>query len=197
MPLRSAARTNLVDVVIEQVEDLISSGEWPLDSRIPSEPALVEQQGVGRDTVREAVRALVHTGMLEAGRATGPMCAPERGERGTWAHTAAPGSAGGVRGPRLADVSSPHLPLATSPARSWPSAEATPPPDPCPGRARDCRRSVVLRESRSCRGLILPAVGDPSQGGCRRHGRRARGSGTGTCLPKPTAFMGEFARARQ
>ncbi|MGW5612136.1 FadR/GntR family transcriptional regulator [Streptomyces sp. NPDC003753] len=71
MPLRSAARTNLVDVVIEQVEDLISSGEWPLDSRIPSEPALVEQQGVGRNTVREAVRALVHTGMLEARQGDG------------------------------------------------------------------------------------------------------------------------------
>ncbi|MFD9076647.1 FadR/GntR family transcriptional regulator [Streptomyces lasiicapitis] len=65
MPLRSTARTNLVDLVIAQMESLISDGEWKVGTKIPAEPLLVEQLAVGRNTVREAVRALVHTGMLE------------------------------------------------------------------------------------------------------------------------------------
>ncbi|MER7984480.1 FadR/GntR family transcriptional regulator [Streptomyces noursei] len=65
MPLRSTARTSLVELVIEQMEALIADGEWPVGAKIPAEPLLVEQLDVGRNTVREAVRALVHTGMLE------------------------------------------------------------------------------------------------------------------------------------
>lgn len=65
MPLRSTPRTNLVDLVIDQMERLIADGEWPVGAKVPSEPVLVEQLSVGRNTVREAVRALVHTGMLE------------------------------------------------------------------------------------------------------------------------------------
>ncbi|MEU1854294.1 FCD domain-containing protein [Streptomyces sp. NPDC019990] len=71
MPLRGAVRKNLVDEVIEQIEGLITSGEWPLEYRIPSEPELVERLGVGRNTVREAVRALVHTGMLQTRQGDG------------------------------------------------------------------------------------------------------------------------------
>ncbi|MFJ9405875.1 FadR/GntR family transcriptional regulator [Streptomyces sp. NPDC101393] len=65
MPLRNTARTSLVDLVIEQMETLITDGEWEVGTKIPAEPVLVEQLDVGRNTVREAVRALVHTGMLE------------------------------------------------------------------------------------------------------------------------------------
>lgn len=65
MPLRNTTRTSLVDLVIDQMEGLIAAGEWAVGSKIPAEPVLVEQLDVGRNTVREAVRALVHTGMLE------------------------------------------------------------------------------------------------------------------------------------
>ncbi|MFJ9416141.1 FadR/GntR family transcriptional regulator [Streptomyces sp. NPDC101227] len=65
MPLRSTARTSLVDLVIDQMEGLIANGEWAVGTKIPAEPVLVEKLDVGRNTVREAVRALVHTGMLE------------------------------------------------------------------------------------------------------------------------------------
>ena len=37
----------------------ISSGEWPIDELIPKEPELMELIGVGKSTVREAVRSLV------------------------------------------------------------------------------------------------------------------------------------------
>lgn len=43
----------------------ISSGEWPVNSRIPKEPELMEMIGVGKSTVREAVRSLANLGMLE------------------------------------------------------------------------------------------------------------------------------------
>ena len=50
----------------------ISTGAWPVGSRIPIEPELAEQIGVGRSTVREAVRSLASIGMLETlpGRGT-------------------------------------------------------------------------------------------------------------------------------
>lgn len=50
----------------------ITLGEWPVGERIPIEPELAEQIGVGRSTVREAVRSLASIGMLETlpGRGT-------------------------------------------------------------------------------------------------------------------------------
>ncbi len=47
------------------------AGEWPVGSRIPTEPQLVEDLGVGRNTVREAVRALAHAGVLECRQGSG------------------------------------------------------------------------------------------------------------------------------
>lgn len=50
----------------------IVSGEWPINARIPKEPELMELLGVGKSTVREAVRSLASVGMLETlpGRGT-------------------------------------------------------------------------------------------------------------------------------
>nr|WP_233613898.1 GntR family transcriptional regulator [Leucobacter edaphi] len=43
----------------------ISRGEWPVGELIPKEPELMELIGVGRTTVREAVRSLATLGMLK------------------------------------------------------------------------------------------------------------------------------------
>ncbi|MGC4153795.1 MAG: FCD domain-containing protein [Propionicimonas sp.] len=50
----------------------IISGAWPINSRIPIESELMEMLGVGKTTVREAVRSLASVGMLETlpGRGT-------------------------------------------------------------------------------------------------------------------------------
>ncbi|MDR0626894.1 MAG: FCD domain-containing protein [Bifidobacteriaceae bacterium] len=50
----------------------IGSGEWTVNSRIPTEPELQRLIGVGKTTVREAVRSLANLGMLETlpGRGT-------------------------------------------------------------------------------------------------------------------------------
>lgn len=43
----------------------ISSGEWAVGELIPKEPELMELMGVGKSTVREAVRSLATLGMLQ------------------------------------------------------------------------------------------------------------------------------------
>ncbi|MFC7673365.1 FadR/GntR family transcriptional regulator [Mycolicibacterium sp. GCM10028919] len=71
MPLNTARRAGLVDQVIEQLRTSVSSGEWPVGQRIPNETVLVESLGVGRNTVREAVRALAHAGILDVRQGDG------------------------------------------------------------------------------------------------------------------------------
>lgn len=71
MPLTTTRRTGLVDQVIEQMRQAIRTGDWPVDQRIPPEPELVSVLGVGRNTVREAVRALSHAGLLEVRQGDG------------------------------------------------------------------------------------------------------------------------------
>jgi DNA-binding FadR family transcriptional regulator len=71
MPLTATRRTGLVDQVIEQMREAIRTGDWAVDQRIPPEPELVTALGVGRNTVREAVRALSHAGLLEVRQGDG------------------------------------------------------------------------------------------------------------------------------
>jgi DNA-binding FadR family transcriptional regulator len=71
MPLSSPHRSALADQVITALRGQIASGEWPVGSRIPTETALVEQLGVARNTVREAVRALAHNGLLDIRQGSG------------------------------------------------------------------------------------------------------------------------------
>lgn len=71
MPLATTRRTGLVDQVIAQLREAIRQGEWPIGLRIPTEPELATTLGVGRNTVREAVRALSHSGVLEVRQGDG------------------------------------------------------------------------------------------------------------------------------
>ncbi len=64
-------RTGLIDSTVQELRTRITSGQWPVGSRIPPEPQLVELLGVGRNTVREAVQALVHAGLLERRQGSG------------------------------------------------------------------------------------------------------------------------------
>jgi DNA-binding FadR family transcriptional regulator len=69
--LATTRRTGLVEQVIGQLRQSVLSGEWPVGTRIPNEPTLSEALGVGRNTVREAVRALAHGGILEVRQGDG------------------------------------------------------------------------------------------------------------------------------
>jgi DNA-binding FadR family transcriptional regulator len=58
--------------VISWLRHQVTSGAWPVGTKIPTEPELTEQLHVGRSTVREAVRSLASLGILETapGRGT-------------------------------------------------------------------------------------------------------------------------------
>jgi len=69
--LAGIRRGSLCDEVIAQLREQISSGSWPVGERIPPESELVERLQVGRGTVREAIKALAHTGLLEVRQGDG------------------------------------------------------------------------------------------------------------------------------
>lgn len=63
--MRSVARRSLVDQAIDQLREEISSGRWPVGTRIPAEQQLGVELGIARNTLREAMRALSHAGVLD------------------------------------------------------------------------------------------------------------------------------------
>lgn len=75
MPLAPAHTASLVDQAIEGMRALLASGEWTVGTRIPPEPVLGASLGVSRNTVREAVKALAHVGLLEVRRGDGTYVA--------------------------------------------------------------------------------------------------------------------------
>ncbi|MDX2704241.1 FadR/GntR family transcriptional regulator [Streptomyces sp. PA03-6a] len=76
MSLRPVPRpSGLFEQVVSGLRRQITSGAWPVGSRIPTEPELVRQLGVARNTVREAVRALAHNGLLDIRHGSGTYVA--------------------------------------------------------------------------------------------------------------------------
>jgi DNA-binding FadR family transcriptional regulator len=71
VPLTTTRRAGLVEQIIDQLRQSVTSGEWAVGTRIPNEPDLSEALGVGRNTLREAVRALAHAGILEVRQGDG------------------------------------------------------------------------------------------------------------------------------
>jgi DNA-binding FadR family transcriptional regulator len=69
--VQTVRRQTLVAQVSDQLLAEIRSGRWTLGARIPTEPALCEMTGASRHTVREAVQALVHAGLLERRQGSG------------------------------------------------------------------------------------------------------------------------------
>ncbi|OKH98953.1 GntR family transcriptional regulator [Streptomyces sp. CB02923] len=57
--------------LVDSLRSHIEAGGWPVGTRIPPEQALMEELGVGRSTLREAIGALVHLGLLEARKGDG------------------------------------------------------------------------------------------------------------------------------
>jgi len=52
--------------VMDRIRELILSGTYKVNDRIPTESELAEMFGVGRSSVREAVKIFQHLGVLEA-----------------------------------------------------------------------------------------------------------------------------------
>lgn len=73
MSIKRPERLSLVQQVTVEIERLIKEGHWTVGERIPSETTLATKFGVSRNTIREAVRALIHTGVLEAIQGSGTV----------------------------------------------------------------------------------------------------------------------------
>ncbi|MCG2580517.1 MAG: FadR family transcriptional regulator [Marinobacter sp.] len=71
MPLVPIKKGSLVETAIESLRSAIEQGQWPIGARLPVEADLSKALGVSRNTVREAVRVLVHVGMLETRQGDG------------------------------------------------------------------------------------------------------------------------------
>lgn len=66
---------SVVDRIITRITDAIISGELLPGQKIPTESELCENLQVGRNSVREAIKALVAMGVLEIRRAEGTFVA--------------------------------------------------------------------------------------------------------------------------
>lgn len=71
MAFSAVPREQLVDQVIRQLQQRLSLGEPAPGAKLPPEPELMAQLGVGRSTLREAVRVLAHAGLLEVRQGDG------------------------------------------------------------------------------------------------------------------------------
>ena len=71
MAIQKANRSTLVEQVTIQIEHMIEIGQWKVGEKIPAEPELMGQFEVSRNTLREAIQALVHVGLLQTRQGIG------------------------------------------------------------------------------------------------------------------------------
>ena len=74
--------SQLSDQVIEHLQGAIAAGEYAVGAKLSAEPLLMKELGVGRSTLREAIRVLAHNGILEVrqGDGTYVRSLPSHGE---------------------------------------------------------------------------------------------------------------------
>src|SRR5471032_1173199 len=58
-------KRSLVDQALEQLRQRITQGVWAIGQRLPTEPELSAELVISRNTVREAMRVLAFSGLIE------------------------------------------------------------------------------------------------------------------------------------
>src|SRR4051812_34340580 len=71
MPLGALRPSPLVEQAAERLRAQITGGHWPLGTKLPGETTLAKELGVGRSTVREALRALAGAGLVRPRQGAG------------------------------------------------------------------------------------------------------------------------------
>ncbi|MEU5726180.1 FadR/GntR family transcriptional regulator [Micromonospora sp. NPDC047738] len=69
--MKQVQRTSLADQAARLLLERIRSGEWQIGAKLPGETTLGPQLGVGRSTVREAIRQLAGRGVLQTRQGAG------------------------------------------------------------------------------------------------------------------------------
>lgn len=77
--VKQIKRVRLKDEIIEQIVSLITQGKLKSGEKLPPEPVLMQQFGVGRSSLREAIGSLSLAGVLtvQPGRGTYVSISPE------------------------------------------------------------------------------------------------------------------------
>lgn len=74
-------RISLADEVANKIREQILSGKLQPDQQLPTESELTRTLGVGRSTLREAVKILVHSGLIRVQQGVGMFVEAGRGIR--------------------------------------------------------------------------------------------------------------------
>ena len=64
-------KRSLVDQALDQLRQRITQGKWAIGERLPTEPELSAELGISRNTVREAMRVLAFSGLIEVRQGDG------------------------------------------------------------------------------------------------------------------------------
>jgi DNA-binding FadR family transcriptional regulator len=64
-------KQTVVETVMDKIRDLIASGEYKVNERLPTENQLAEMFGLGRSSIREAIKVFNYLGVLESRTAKG------------------------------------------------------------------------------------------------------------------------------
>ena len=59
-------QNTVVEQVMDRIKDLISSGQYKVGDRLPTESELAERFGIGRSSLREAIKIFNYLGILES-----------------------------------------------------------------------------------------------------------------------------------
>ncbi|WP_259066079.1 FadR/GntR family transcriptional regulator [Mucilaginibacter sp. X4EP1] len=66
-----AVKEKLSERITNQIRQDISKGKYPANGKIPAEPELMKLYGVGRSTIREAIKSLAISGILKVQQGSG------------------------------------------------------------------------------------------------------------------------------
>jgi GntR family transcriptional regulator len=73
--IQGAGRESIYRTIANELQDRINAGEWIPGERMPTESSLVEQFGVNRLTVRQALAQLQQSGVIEIRQGSGTFLA--------------------------------------------------------------------------------------------------------------------------
>ncbi|MEN0056473.1 MAG: FadR/GntR family transcriptional regulator [Mucilaginibacter sp.] len=71
MMISTIHKKSLAEEVAEQLRTAIANGSYKAGEQLPTEPELMKQFGVGRSSVREAIRILANSGLLRVQQGVG------------------------------------------------------------------------------------------------------------------------------
>ncbi len=73
------SRRSLADEVAARIQQQIVSGQYKIGDQLPIEPELMQQFGVGRSSIREAIKLLVNSELLRVQQGVGTFVADNTG----------------------------------------------------------------------------------------------------------------------